>query len=81
MKEVTIYELKANCNVLLRQVAKSKQSIRVTDFGKPIADIVPAATEIDRKSWIGSGRGTAKIPGDIVSPVRTKRRKADPSSG
>jgi prevent-host-death family protein len=70
MQEIAISEFKAKCLALLQRVAKTKEPIRVTRFGKAVADVVPpAAMEVDRNTWIGSGRGTAKILGDIVSPA------------
>ena len=70
MQEIAISEFKAKCLSLLQEVAKTRQSIRVTRFGKPIADVVPPAEiPVDRDAWIGSGKGTAKILGDIVSPA------------
>jgi prevent-host-death family protein len=70
MIEIAISEFKAKCLSLLQQVSKTKQPIRVTRFGKPVADVVPPAdVHMDRKAWIGSGKGTAKILGDIVSPA------------
>jgi len=70
MYEIAISEFKATCLSLLQQVAKTKQPIRVTRFGKPVADVVPPAEgQVDRNAWIGSGKGTAKILGDIVSPA------------
>lgn len=70
MQEIAISEFKAKCLSLLQQVSKTKQSIRVTRFGKPIADVVPPVEgQIDRNAWIGSGNGTAKILGDIISPA------------
>jgi prevent-host-death family protein len=70
MQEVAISEFKAKCLSLLQQVSKTKEPIRVTRFGKPVADVVPPAeVQVDRAAWIGSGRGTAKILGDIISPA------------
>jgi prevent-host-death family protein len=70
MQEIAISEFKAKCLALLQQVAKTKQPIRVTRFGKPVADVIPPAeAEVDRNGWIGSGKGTTKIVGDIVSPA------------
>jgi prevent-host-death family protein len=70
MDEIAISEFKAKCLSLLQQVSKTKQPIRITRFGKPVADVVPPAeTQVDRNAWIGSGKGTAKILGDIVSPA------------
>lgn len=70
MKEVSISEFKAKCHSLLQQVFKTKQSLRITRLGKPVADIVPPEeAQVERRAWIGSGEGTAKILGDIVSPA------------
>ncbi len=70
MQQVAISEFKAKCLSLLQRVSKTKQPIRVTRFGKPIADVVPpTGVQVDRKAWIGSGKGTAKILGDIISPA------------
>ncbi len=70
MQEIAISEFKAKCLSLLQQVSKTKQPIRITRFGKPVADVVPpAGLQVDRNAWIGSGKGTAKIVGDVVSPA------------
>lgn len=70
MREFSISEFKAKCGSLLQQVSKTKQPIRVTRFGKPLADVVPPAeAEVDRNAWIGSGKGTAKIFGNVISPA------------
>jgi prevent-host-death family protein len=39
VKEVAISEFKAKCLALLEQVQKTKKPLRVTRFGKPIADV------------------------------------------
>ncbi len=70
MLEVDFSEFKAKCFSFLQQVRKTKQPICVTRFGKPVADVVPSAdVPVDRNAWIGSGKGTAKILGDIISPA------------
>ncbi|HYL63714.1 MAG TPA: type II toxin-antitoxin system Phd/YefM family antitoxin [Candidatus Methylomirabilis sp.] len=69
IKEVAISEFKAKCTALVEQVSKTKQPIRITRHGKPIADVVPAAPAVDRASLFGSMRDSIKILGDIVSPV------------
>jgi prevent-host-death family protein len=69
MKEVTISEFKAKCFSLLNQVQKTKKPLRVTRFGKPIADIMPTAPQPSRGDWIGSMKDTIQILGDIVSPA------------
>jgi len=69
MREVTISEFKAKCFSLLNQVQKTKQPLRVTRFGKPIAEIVPTAPQPSGADWFGSMKGTFEILGDIVSPA------------
>lgn len=70
MLEITISEFKAKCLALLEQVRKTKQPLRVTRHGKPVADVVPSSPPtIDRDAWIGSLTGTVEIKGDIISPA------------
>ena len=69
MQEVAISEFKAKCLAMLEEVQKTKKPLRVTRYGKPVADIVPPAPPKNDGSWIGSMKGTMEILGDIVSPV------------
>ena len=69
MKEVAISEFKAKCLALLEQVGKTKQPLRVTRFGKPIAEVVPPGPTAKRPAWLGSMADTIQITGDIVSPI------------
>ncbi len=69
MREIAISEFKAKCLALLEQVRKTKKPIRITRFGKPVADVVPPSPPKKRASWLGSMAGTMEIVGDIVSPV------------
>lgn len=69
MREIAISEFKAKCLALLQEVSKTKTPLRVTRRGKAIADVIPAASEGDERSWIGSLAGSVEIVGDVVSPV------------
>ncbi len=69
MQEVAISEFKAKCLALLEQVRKTKKPIRVTRFGKPVAEVVPPAPAADQADWLGSMADAMEILGDIVSPV------------
>jgi prevent-host-death family protein len=69
MKEIAISEFKAKCLSILEQVEKTKQPIRITRHGKPVADVVPTIPIVDRAALFGSMRNSIKILGDIVSPV------------
>jgi prevent-host-death family protein len=69
MQEVAISEFKAKCLALLDQVSKTKKPIRVTRFGKPVADVMPPASVQGRAAWIGSMKDSMEIVGDIISPA------------
>ncbi len=69
MEEIAISEFKAKCLALLERVRKTKKPIRITRFGKPVADVVPPAAGGERSEWLGSMAGMMDIVGDIVSPV------------
>ncbi len=69
MKEVTISEFKRKCSALLVEVEKTKTPIRITRWGNPVAEIVPAFPKIRSTDWMGSMKDTMQILGDIVSPA------------
>jgi prevent-host-death family protein len=68
MRDVPISKFKAKCLGLIEQVHKTRQPLRITRHGVPVAEVVPI--EPDRKrEFVGDMIGTAEIVGDIVSPV------------
>ena len=69
MKEVAISEFKAKCLALLEQVRVTKTPLRVTRYGKPVAEVVPPSAVSPRESWIGSMKDSIVIKGDIISPA------------
>jgi prevent-host-death family protein len=69
MEEVAISEFKAKCLALLEQVRKTKKPLRVTRFGRPIAEVVPPKPAADEADWLGSLADTMEILGDVISPV------------
>jgi antitoxin (DNA-binding transcriptional repressor) of toxin-antitoxin stability system len=66
---MAISKFKATCLAALERVRRTGQPLRVTRFGKPIADILPPAPEPTSGDWLGSMQGTLEIKGDIVAPV------------
>ena len=66
MKEVAISEFKAKCLGILEEVRKTRKPIRVTRFGKPVAEVVPPTPQPRPKSWLGCMAGTSEIVSDIV---------------
>ena len=69
MEEIAISVFKAKCLALLDRVCKTKKPIRVTRFGKPVAEVVPPSPSPDSGDWLGSMADSFEILGDIVSPV------------
>jgi prevent-host-death family protein len=69
MKEVAISVFKAKCLGILEEVRKTRKPIRVTRFGKPVAEVVPPSARKPTGRRLGSMAGTAQIVGDIVGPT------------
>ena len=68
MKEIAISEFKAKCLALLDQVHKTKQPIRITRRGHPVAEVI-APNPVRPSDWMGSMKDRIQILGDIVSPA------------
>jgi len=59
----------AKCLALLDRVQKTKKPIRITRYGKPVAEVVPPSPGGEMRVWLGTMSSTIEILGDIVSPV------------
>jgi antitoxin (DNA-binding transcriptional repressor) of toxin-antitoxin stability system len=68
VETIAISKFKATCLATLERVRVTSQPIRVTRFGKPVADIVPAAPEPEGRRKLGAMRGTLVELGDIMVP-------------
>jgi len=69
MQEVAISQFKAKCLAMLEEVFKTRKSLRITRFGKPIAEVIPPSSIQGRAAWIGSMKDSMEIRGDIISPA------------
>lgn len=69
MEEIAISKFKATCLAVLQRVQKTGQPVRVTKFGKPMAEVVPCTPQPGAKRQLGLMVGTAEILGDIISPA------------
>jgi prevent-host-death family protein len=69
VESIAISKFKATCLAVLERVRRSGKPVRITRFGKPVADIVPPLPDKRPASWLGAMRGTARITGDIVAPA------------
>lgn len=68
MDDISISEFKAKCLGLIEQVHKTRQPLRITRHGRPLAEVIPAGPDRKRK-FLGDMIGTAEIVGDILSPA------------
>ncbi len=68
MEQIAISKFKATCLGVLENVRRTRTPIRVTRFGKPVADIMPPAIPTS-KSWLGCLSEVTEIHGDIVGPI------------
>jgi len=75
MRTIPAAEFKARCLALMDEVARTGETIVVTKYGKPVAELRPHLGPRAR-SLIGLHRGRIRILGDIVSPAGTGLWKA-----
>ena len=68
MEEMAISKFKATCLATLERVRRTGRPLRVTRFGKPVAEIIPPSPGRPQRQWLGSLRGTLEIRGDILAP-------------
>ena len=68
MRDIPVSEFKAKCLGLVEEVHKTRQPLRITRHGRPVAELIPAGPDRKRK-FLGGMVGTGKVVGDIVSPV------------
>ena len=64
MQEVAISEFKAKCLALLEQVRATKKPLRITRFGKPVAEVV--ATGHGHLGWTMAA-GSGQLLADLMS--------------
>jgi antitoxin (DNA-binding transcriptional repressor) of toxin-antitoxin stability system len=69
METMPISKFKATCLAALERVRRTGKPLRVTRFGKPMADILPPAREKSKQRQLGAMEGRGAIVGDIISPI------------
>lgn len=69
MDEIAVSKFKATCLAALDRVRRTGRPLRVTRFGKPLADVVPPQVSRTTTSWIGAMRGRGRLADDLVTPV------------
>jgi len=68
MREIAISKFKATCLAVVEEVRRTGEPIRLTRFGKPLAEVVPPGKGAST-GWVGSLAGTGAILGDVISPA------------
>ena len=66
---MAVSKFKATCLAVLQRVRRTGRPVRLTRFGKAVADVVPPRAAEAEGVWVGSMVGRAEIPGDVVAPV------------
>ena len=69
MQTLPVSKFKATCLAVLQRVKKTGRPVRITRFGKPVADVVPPRIAKREAGWIGVMAGRARLTGDVVAPV------------
>ena len=69
MDTIAVSKFKATCLAALDRVRRTGRPLRVTRFGRPLADIVSAKPEVRDAPWLGAMQGRGRVTGDLVSPI------------
>lgn len=69
MDEIAVSKFKATCLAALDRVRRTGRPLRVTRFGKPLADVVPARASVATASWLGAMHGRGTMLDDLVAPA------------
>lgn len=66
MKEMSISKFKATCLAVLEEVRKTKRPVRITRFGKAVAEVVAPSPEAPAKRVLGFMAGRMEVQGDLA---------------
>jgi prevent-host-death family protein len=69
MEEIPVSKFKATCLAVIERVRRTRRPVRITKFGEPVAQLIPAVQEGAPERVLGAMKGTAVIVGDIISPA------------
>ena len=73
MDAMPISKFKAQCLAVMDRVRRTGRPVRVTRYGRPVADVVPAGPAARATRTLGFLKDATTITGDIVAPVTTAR--------
>ena len=66
---MAVSKFKATCLAALERVRRTGRPLRVTRFGRPIADVVPAQPAPLKGTWLGAMKGRGHITDDLIQPA------------
>lgn len=69
MDDMPISKFKAHCLAVMDRVRRTGRPVRVTRYGRPVADVVPAAPAARPTRTLGFLKNSTAIRGDIIAPV------------
>ncbi len=69
MDEIAVSKFKATCLAALERVRTTGRPLRVTRFGKPLAEVVPVRPATDADAWLGAMRGRGRLADDLIAPA------------
>jgi len=69
MKEIPISKFRETCLPVMESVRRTGKPVRITRYGKPVADVHPPAPVKPERDWIGSLVGRGVIVGDLIEPA------------
>ena len=69
MDAMPISKFKAQCLSVMDRVRRTGRPVRVTRYGRPVADVVPAAPAAREKRALGFLKAATTISGDLIAPV------------
>lgn len=69
MDQIAVSKFKATCLAALDRVRRTGRPLRVTRFGKPLADVVPPQATPPGPGWLGAMKDRGRVTGDLVTPV------------
>ncbi|MBI2748210.1 MAG: type II toxin-antitoxin system Phd/YefM family antitoxin [Burkholderiales bacterium] len=68
--KIAAAKFKSQCLALMDEVARKRKEVVITKRGRPVAKLVPV--ESDTNELFGGMRGTGRVTGDIVAPIRVR---------
>ncbi len=72
MEEIAISKFKATCLEVVRRVQATGMPVLITLRGEPVAQVTAPPPPPRRASWLGCGKDSMEILGDIVAPCSSE---------